>query len=202
MLLGRVKAKSFTGGAVSNQDLPFEGPPEELHLVTLVMQCLWAGYLKHPAGQAFQEVLGERRTHLFPFLDSISECLCWYQTDSLQCRSLYCASEQGADIAFTVWAANSERASAAGVSSPSLTVHFICLSEHRLLASCDPGSTNQQHFRSITWADVMMIFVTYSFIPPCSCYSVKSVTDPSISVMGKFSLKCHELPSWWRASRL
>lgn len=47
-----------------------------------------------------------------------------------------------------------------------------------------------------------MIFVTYSFIPPCICYSLKSAmeivinmfnADISSSVMGKFSLKYHKL---------
>lgn len=40
MLLCRVKTKPYPGGAVSNQDLPFGGPPEELHLVTFEMQGL------------------------------------------------------------------------------------------------------------------------------------------------------------------
>lgn len=40
MLLSRMKAKSLTGGAVSNQDLPYEGPREELHLVTLGVRGL------------------------------------------------------------------------------------------------------------------------------------------------------------------
>lgn len=47
-----------------------------------------------------------------------------------------------------------------------------------------------------------MIFVTYSFIPPCSCYSLKFAmeivinmfnADISSSVMGKFSLKYRKL---------
>jgi len=40
MLLGRMKVKFFTGGAVSNEDLPFEGPLEELHFVTIGLKGL------------------------------------------------------------------------------------------------------------------------------------------------------------------
>lgn len=133
----------------------------------------------------------------------VNECLCWYQTDSPQCRSPLSASKQWIDAAFMVWAASSGRTLSIRVSFPSLTVS-------RLSTNCDLWSDNQQYFSSITWADVMMVFVTYSFIPPCSCYSLKSViklvinlfnAGLSSSVMGKFSLKYHELLSWWTASK-
>lgn len=71
----------------------------------------------------------------------VRECLCCYQTDSQQHGSPPSASGQWTDIALMVWAVSSGRTLAVGVSSPSLTVHFVCPSEHRLLTNCGYGST-------------------------------------------------------------
>lgn len=137
--------QSFTGGAVSNQDLPFEGPPEELRLVTSGMQGLWPGYPIHPDNQAFQYVLDEKEWNPFPFLDSKSEWVLvmvpdWQlsvQEPTFCLRAMNRLSSRGLSCQF--W----KDLSYWSFLSILDCVHFVCPSEHRLLTNYDLlGSAN------------------------------------------------------------
>lgn len=70
MLFNKVKAKS-SEGAVSNQDLPFDGPSKVLHLVALGMQGPQIHPSTHPS-RLFSG-LDDKQSNLFPFLYSKSE---------------------------------------------------------------------------------------------------------------------------------